>query len=94
MQGDAGPFGQHLHGLAEFDALDLHHEAEDIAPDVADPALERLPLGIDLHAGPRVVMPGAQAHVVAALSAQGDMTSDEVDDVDRLPNLFFSIQRR
>ena len=92
-QRDAGPFGQHFQGLAEFDAFDLHDEAEDVAADVADPALERLPLGIDLEAGLGVVVPGAEADVAAALTAQRNVAAHQVDDVDRLADLFLGVQR-
>ncbi len=70
---DARPFRQHRQGLREGDALHLHHEAEDVAADVADPALERLPLGIDLKAGPGVVVPGTERHVATALAAELDI---------------------
>ena len=90
---DARPVGQHLQGLAELDALHLHHEAEDVAADVADPALERLPLGIDLEAGAGVVVPGAEADVVAALAAQLDVAADQIDDVDRLLDPLFGVER-
>ena len=93
LQGDAGPVGQHRHGLGELDAFGLHDEAEDVAADVADPALERLPLGIDLETGARVVVPGAQSDVVAALAAELDDAADQVDDVDRLADLFLGIER-
>ena len=93
LQGDAGPIGQHGQGLGEFDPLGLHDEAEDIAADVADPTLERLPLGIDLQAGARVVMPGAEADVAAALAAELDHAAHQVDDVDGLPDLFLGVQR-
>ena len=93
-QHDARPLRQHRQGLGEGDALHLHHEAEDVAADVADPAFEGLPLGIDLQAGPAVVVPGAEGHVATALTAKLDIFANQVDDVDRLSNLFFGIQRR
>ena len=68
----------------KLDAFHLHDEAEDVAADVADPALERLPLGIDLQAGPRVVVPGAKRLEAAALAPQRQIAADQVDDVDRL----------
>ena len=71
----------------------LHDEAEDVAADVADPALERLPLGIDLETGARVVVPGAEADVVAALAAELHDAADQVDDVDGLADLFLGIER-
>ena len=94
FDGDAGPIGQHFQGLAELDAFHLHHEAEDVAADVADPALERLPLGIDLQRGLGVVVPGAEADVVAALAAQLDMAADQIDDVDRLLDPLFGVERQ
>ena len=94
FQRDASAIGQHGQGLGELDAFHLHHEAEDVAADVADPALERLPLGVDLKTGVRVVVPGAKTDVVAALAAKLDHSAHQIDDVDRLPNLFFGIERR
>ena len=93
FQLNAGPIGQHFQGLAELDAFHLHHEAEDVAADVAHPALERLPLGVDLQAGAAVVVPGAEADVVAALAAQLDMAADQIDDVDRLLDPLFGVER-
>ena len=94
LQARCRPVGQHGQGLGEVDAFHLHDEAEDVAADVADPALERLPLGIDLQAGARVVVPGAKADVVAALAAELDDAADQIDDVDRLADLFLGVQRR
>jgi hypothetical protein len=61
---------QQLQRLPKPDPFALHHKAEHVAADVADPALPALPLGIDLQTGTRVVMPGAKGHVSAALAAQ------------------------
>ena len=94
FQRDSRPIGQHFQGLAEFDALGLHYPGEDVAADVADPAFERLPLGIDLQAGPGVVMPWTEAHVVAPLTAQLNMTADKLDNVDRLFDSFFGVERQ
>ena len=41
---DARLLGQHLQRFAELQPFGLHHEAEHVAADVADPALPRLPL--------------------------------------------------
>ena len=94
LQRDSHPIGQHLQGFAEFDPFDLHHEAEDVAADVADPALERLALGVDLEAGARVVVPRAEADVVAALAAQLDVAPDKIDDIDRLLDPFLGVEQR
>ena len=93
FEADARPLGEHLEGLAELDAFDLHDEREDVAADVTDPALERLPFGIDLEAGPGVVVPGAKGHVVAALTAQGKMLADQLDDIGRLLDALFGVER-
>jgi len=66
LQLDSRPIGQDGQGLGEADPLHLHHEAEDVAADVAHPALERLSLGVDLEAGPRVVVPGTEAQIEAS----------------------------
>ena len=94
FQGNAGAIGQHGQRLGKLDALHLHHEAEDIAADVADPALERLPLRVDLKAGVRIVVPWAEADEIAALAAELDYSAHQIDDVDRLSDLFFGIERR
>ena len=95
MQLDARPIGQHGQGLGEIDPFHLHHEAEDIAADVAGPALPRLPLGIDLQAGPGVVVPGAVGHVAAALAAELQIVlAQQIDDIDRLSNLFLGVKGR
>ncbi len=92
LQGDSRPIGQHFQGLAEFDAFGLHYPGEHVAADVADPAFERLVLGIDLQAGPGVVVPGAEAHVVAPLTAQLNVAADKLDDVDSLFDAFFGVE--
>ena len=81
-------------GFAELQAFGPHHEAEDVAADVADPALERLAIGIHLQAGPAVVVPRAEADEVAALAAQLHVAAHQVDDVDRLANLLLGIECR
>ena len=63
-------------------------------PIVADPALERLALGIHLQAGAAVVVPGAEADVVAALAAELHVAADQIDDVDRLANLLLGVECR
>ena len=90
---DVGPIGQHGQGLGKLDPFHLHHEAEDVAADVADPALERLPLGIDLQAGAGVVVPGAEGLEVAALAAQRHVAADQIDDVDRLLDPLLQFER-
>ena len=67
---------------------------EDVAAEVADPALERLPLRIHLEAGARVVVPGAEALVIAAFVAQRDVFSHQLDDVNRPLNLFLGRVKR
>ena len=95
LQLDARAIGQHGQGLREIDAFHLHDEAEDVAADVAGPALPRLPLGIDLQAGPGVVVPGAMGHVAAALAAERQIVlAQQIDDIDRLSNLFLGIKGR
>src|SRR5262245_45256446 len=91
---DAGPVGQHLQGLAKIAALALHYEAKDIAADIADPALPRLPVGIDLQAGAAVVMPRAAAHKAAAGSAQLEVLAHQLDDIRRLADLLLGVSVR
>ena len=45
----------------EIELLHLHHEAKDVAADITHPALERLPLRIDLQAGARSSCHGQSA---------------------------------
>jgi len=92
-QPDSGPIGEDRQGLGEGNPVHLHHEAEHVPPDVADPALERLALGIDLEAGSGVVVPGAQPHVVAALAPQLHVLSHQFDDVGRLSDQLFRLER-
>ena len=93
LDGDSRPIGEHFEGFAELDPFHFHHEAEDVAADVAHPTLERLPLGIDLKAGAGVVVPGTEADVVAALATQLDVAADQIDDVDRLLDPLFAVER-
>ena len=78
---DAGPLGELLEGLAEFDLLHPHQKAVHVSADVTHPAAERLPLGIDVEARLRVVVPGAEADEVLSLPAECDIGSDEIGDV-------------
>jgi hypothetical protein len=94
LKGDSRPIGQHFEGLAEFHALGLHYPSEDIAADVANPAFERLVFGIYLETGLGVVVPGAEAHVVATLTAQLNMAADKLDNVDSLFNAFLGVERQ
>jgi hypothetical protein len=91
-QGNAGPFGKHLQCWAELQPFDPHNKAEYVAADLANPAPEDLALRIYLQAGPRVVVPRTVAHVVTTLAAEWDVTAHQVDDIDRLANLLFSIE--
>ena len=93
FQRDARPIGQHGHRLGKRHAFHLHEKREDIAADIADPAFERLTLGIDLQTGPGVLVPGAEAHVVASLTAQLNMAADKLDNVDSLFDSFFGVER-
>ena len=92
---DARAVGQHRQRFGKIDAFDLHDEAEDVAADVAGPALPDLPLGIDLQAGAGVVVPRAEGHVAAALPAKLQVVlADQIDDVDRLPDLLLDVEGR
>jgi hypothetical protein len=88
---NAGAIGEHLDRFAKADPLALHDEAENVAADVADPALPRLPFGIDLQAGPRVVVPGAERHIVPPLPAQFQVATHQVGDIHRLPDAFLGV---
>src|SRR5690606_31646599 len=79
--------------FAKFEPLQPHHEVENVSPNVAHPALKRLPVGIDLQARPRVVVPGAVGHVNPSLPAQRKIATSEIDYVDRLANLLLGIVR-
>ena len=49
--------------------------------------------GLTWRLGRRVVVPGAKADVVAALAAQRNMAADQIDDVDRLLDPLFGVER-
>jgi long-chain acyl-CoA synthetase len=70
---DPSSVGQLLDGLAKLEFLHAHDEVEDVTADVADPAAERLPLRVHLHAGPRVVVPGTKTHHGLATTPQRDV---------------------
>jgi hypothetical protein len=90
-QRDAGPVGQQLQGFPKPDPLAFHHETERVAAQVAHPAFPRLALGIDLEAGFRIIMPGTEAHEDPALSAQGQIATDQIDDVRRLADAILQV---
>ena len=90
-QVDACPLRQLLEGLTELEPFHLHQEAEDIAPDVADPAAEGLSLWVDLEAGAGVLVPWAQPHHGLASPPQGKVCPHQVDDVDRIAHAFLQI---
>ena len=89
--GNARPLGEHFKCLAKLKVVHPHHEAEDVAPDVADPAFEGLSIRIDLQAGTRVVVPRAIRYVPTTLPTKRKITSDQIDDVDGLANLFLNV---
>ena len=93
-QRNARPLRQHRKRFAELDPFHLHDEAEDVPADVADPALPRLPLRVDLETGARVVVPGAEGRVAAALAAELHVAAHQVDNVDRSPDLFLDVRGR
>src|SRR5690606_17945364 len=72
---DPSLFGQELKCLAKLETLEPHYEVENVAADVANPALERLTLGVDLQAWPRVVVPGTIGHVDPSLPSQSEVTA-------------------
>ncbi len=84
--------GEHRERLGKIDVLDLHREAENVAADVADPALEGLALRIYLQAGAGVVVPGTECFVDAPFATQLQVLAGEIDDVDRLANLILGVE--
>jgi hypothetical protein len=94
MQWYTSPLGEHLERFAELQPFGFHHEAKNVAANVADPTFERLALRVHLQTWPAVVVPRTEAHEVAALSPQLHVAADEVDDVDRLADLVLRIKSR
>lgn len=94
LEGDAGLIGEHFEGFAKLDAFQPHDEAEDVAAYITNPALERLPLRVDLETGLGVVVPRAQPHVDTALPPQLYVFSNEINNVGRLSNQLFRVQGR
>jgi hypothetical protein len=74
-------FSQVQQRFAERHSVVLHHEAEDIAPVVADPASPRLALRVHVHGWGMVVVEGAQPEVFAASSFERHHFGDQADDV-------------
>ena len=85
---NAGFIGEYFEGFAEIDIFDFHDEGEDIPADVADPAFEGLPVGIDGQTGFGVIVPGTATDVVSPCSAKGNVVSHEFDDVHGIANAF------
>jgi len=95
LQLDARAICQHGQGLGKIDPFHLHHKAENIAADVAGPTFPRLPLGVDLEAGPGVIVPGAVRDIAAALATKLQIVlAQQIDDIDRLSNLFLGVKGR
>ena len=91
---DPGHVGENLHRLFEIDVFNLHNERKNVAADVANPTLERLPLRINLQTRTRIVVPRATSDKVRSLPTQRNVPLDQIDDVDRVANLLSLIERR
>ena len=81
---DAGSLRQRAQCLGKLYALSAHDEAEDIATDVAYPALPGLPLRVYLHAGSGVVMPRTDADINSALATKIDVAAYQFHEIDGL----------
>jgi len=73
---DTGSLGEHLDGFMKFEALLLHHEAEDIAANIAHPAFPGLSCWIHLKAGAGIDVPRASRNVNVSLLLQRQITSN------------------
>jgi hypothetical protein len=69
----------------------LHGEAEDVATEIANPALPALAIWINLQARASVVMPWTARNKPPTLAAQIETASHQVDNVDGATNTFFQI---
>ena len=87
-----GLLGQLGQGLGKGEAFHPHQKTEHVPTDVAHPAPERLPLGIDLQAGPGVVVPGTQPDQQLALAAQRDVAAHQIGNINRLADLLFDFK--
>ena len=86
--------GQNFESLFKTDPLDLFDKREDVSPQIADPTPIRLAFRIDLQARTVVIVPRTATDVDAPLPLKGrNITGNQVDDVDRLPDLFFDFKR-
>ncbi len=74
-QGNICSVSQDPQRFGEIDPLAFHNEAEDIAANVTNPALPRLPLRIHLQAGLCIIVPGADPSIVLSRTAQTDRTT-------------------
>jgi hypothetical protein len=83
---DPSLVGQVLQSLWKAQPLALHHKTKDIAPNIADPTLPTLSLGIDLHARTTVVMERTTSHKISTLSPYLRIPGNNLDNVDRQPD--------
>jgi len=79
---EAREVGQDLHGFEEFDVLELADEVDKIAAFLAAEAVEELLVGTDLEGGGLFVVEGSAGFEVVAGLLEGDVTVDQIDDVD------------
>ena len=88
---DARPVGELLERFAKLELLHLHDEGERVAADVAHPAAKRLAFRVHLEAGPRVLVPGAEARHGLATAPQGNVRPDQIDDIGRVAHPLFEV---
>jgi hypothetical protein len=85
---DAELLGEPLDGLGEGEAVDLHHEGDDVAALPAAEAVEELPRRVDVERRSLLVVEGTQAlERPTAGGLEGDVAGDHVVDPRLLAHL-------
>jgi hypothetical protein len=89
LQFDTCPLSESFDGLGEPEVFPHLQKGEDAAAGPAGEAFEDLFGGIDIQAGPVVIVEGAQANHFPALFGKADMLADDISDVISLEDLVY-----
>lgn len=84
LEWNSGPFGQHRPRLEEVDLFPQLNELEDVAADPAPEALKDLLILVNGERGGLFLVERTQALEVRSGSAQRNVTTDNIDDINAL----------